>query len=247
MKDHIFEMQLLKGSCVEIEGLEIRPYTLGELVDDIGLEQYYHITAFITIQKRELNAYFKLKDDIYEKTSLFQMLLLHEVVAKSLVDFFKFITRYEVEVEYLQEWQVIIIEQKNKKRVKISHSNIDNIINKILKAYCITIPKEEEDDFNPANEQARLLMERIKKNRAKAPKPKAEVDIASIISALAWKSNNLNIHTVWDLTLYQLYDGFYRLDIIDNYDKTLTALYAGTLDGTKVKLKKQLWYRKYAI
>lgn len=244
MKDHILEMKLLKGTEIDVEGLKIKPHTLEELIEEVTLEEYYKCIGFVSIQKKELNEFFHLESELYEKTSVYQMLLYHELLAQYLVDFFKLVTRND-EVYYFSQWQSIAVEyEEENRRVIIQADNIDNIVKTILKAYCIAEAKEEKDEFNPANEQARKLMEQIRKNRAKAPKPKANVDLTSIISAVAWRSHSLSIVDVWKLTLYQLYDAFYRLDIIDNYDKTLTAVYAGTIDSKAIKMDKQIWYRR---
>ena len=230
MEEHIFEMKLLKGSELDVYGLKIKPHTLEELVDEVGLKEYYRCIGFVSIQKKDLNEFLKLSGEEYKKTSVFQMFLMYEQLATFVIDFLKFVTRTD-EVYYASMWKSITVEY-------------DDIILTILKIYCISLPKEEKEEFNPANEQARKLMERIRKNRAKAPKQKSNVDLTSIISAVAWKSNSLTIESVWKLTLYQLYDAFYRLEIIDNYDKKLSAIYAGTIDGKTEKLDKQLWYKR---
>lgn len=244
MEEHIFEMKLLKGTEIDVYGLMVKPHTLEELVDVVGLKEYYNLIGFVSIQKKDVNEFFKLEGEEYEKTSVFQMLLFHELLAKYIVEFLKFVTRMN-DIYYIPTWKSITVEYPNR-RVVINSKNIDEIINAILKIYCISTPKEEKEEFNPANEQARKLMERIRKNRAKAPKPKSDVDLTSIISAVAWKSNSLTIESVWKLTMYQLYDAFYRLEIIDNYDKTLSAMYAGTIDAKTAKLDKQLWYKRSA-
>lgn len=244
MDEHILEMKLLKGSEIDIYGLIIKPHTLEEIVDIVGLKEYYNLIGFVSIQKKDINEFFRLEGEEYEKTSVFQMLLFHELLAKYIVDFLKFVTRMD-DIHYIQTWNSITVEYDDR-RVVINSKNIDEIVDAILKIYCISIPKEEKEEFNPANEQARKLMERIRKNRAKAPKSKSNVDLTSIISAVAWKSNSLTIESVWRLTMYQLYDAFYRLEIIDNYDKTLSAIYAGTIDSKTAKLDKQLWYKRSA-
>lgn len=102
------------------------------------------------------------------------------------------------------------------------------------------IKREKEEDYNPANSKAKELIEKIKNNRKNAPKPKQLIDLHSIISGVSWKGN-LGISKVWDLTIYQLYDAYYRLNIVDNYDKTLTGIYSGIVDGTKTDFKKINW------
>lgn len=242
-EDHILEMKLLKGSELDIEGLKIKPHTLHELVDVIGLDTYYKLIGFTVLQKKDVNEYLKLDKEVYDKTSVFQMLLANGALGKYIVDFLKFVTRMD-DVYYLDTMFCIMVYYQDH-YVVINKDNVDRILGKIFKAYCITLPKQEKEDFKPANEAARKLMEQIRKNRAKAPKPKAEFDLASIISGMAWKSANTNILDIWQLTLYQLYDGFYRLDIIDNYDKTLSSVYHGMMDAKQIDFKKKNWYRKY--
>lgn len=242
MEDHVLELKLLKGSEINIEGLKIKPHTLHELVDDYGFDNYYNVIGFTVLQKRDVNEYIKLEKEVYEKTTVFQMLLANGMLAQYLLNFFKFVLRID-EVYYMESFFSIMVYYSDH-YVVIDKNNIDRILNQIFKAYCITIPKEEKEDFKPANEAARRLMEQIKKNRAKAPKKKADFDLSSIISGMAWKCSNVNINDIWNLTLYQLYDGFYRLDIIDNYDKTLSSIYHGMMDASKIDFKKKNWYRK---
>jgi len=64
-----------------------------------------------------------------------------------------------------------------------------------------------------------------------------------MISGLGWKANNINIFDVWDLTVYQLYDGLNRLKIIDDYQFTLSGIYAGTIDSGKINLKDINWMK----
>lgn len=236
-------MKLLKGSAINIEGLIIKPHTIGELVDDVGLEHYYKIVGFTSIKKSDLNEVFNFDYEKLKEMTLFQMLMHHEITATYIMDFLKLTARTE-EVYYVEEWMNIMVNLEDT-TVIIDKENVDEIVTTILDAYCIQIEKEKEEEYNPANEHARKLIEKIRKNRANAPKPKPNVDLASIISGVAWKSNSVNIDTIWDLTLYQLYDAFHRLEIIDNYDKTVSAIYAGTIDAKQTNLKKQLWFKKY--
>ncbi len=103
--------------------------------------------------------------------------------------------------------------------------------------------KELKEEYNPANEEARKIIEKIKENKKNAPKPKELITLSSMISGLGWKANNINIFNVWDLTVYQLYDGLNRLKIIDDYQFTLSGIYAGTIDSGKINLKDINWMK----
>jgi hypothetical protein len=74
---------------------------------------------------------------------------------------------------------------------------------------------------------------------AKAKKKDEKINLHSIISAVAWRTVGFN--EVLKLTIYQLYDGFYRLGLIDNYHYTFTGIYTGNIDGSKIKLPDINW------
>lgn len=102
----------------------------------------------------------------------------------------------------------------------------------------------KEPEYNPGNDKAKKMIEMIMKNAAKKPKKKEQMDLISIASGLAWKNVGVNIKTVFDLTIYQIYDGFFLTNRIDDYRHTIQALYAGTIDPKTVKLAQIHWANK---
>lgn len=101
---------------------------------------------------------------------------------------------------------------------------------------------KQEDEYKPGNERARKFIEKQKKNKemvAKLKKKDETINLHSIISAVAWRTNGFN--QLLNLTIYQLYDGFYRLGLIDNYHYTFTGIYTGNIDGSKIKLPDINW------
>jgi hypothetical protein len=104
------------------------------------------------------------------------------------------------------------------------------------------IPKTTEEEYKAGNERARKFLEAQKKRKemiAKAKKKDEKINLHSIISAVAWRTVGFN--EVLKLTIYQLYDGFYRLGLIDNYHYTFTGIYTGNIDGSKIKLPDINW------
>jgi len=120
---------------------------------------------------------------------------------------------------------------------RIDATNFDQMQWVISKANYVSNEKE----YRPANSKAKEMIDRIKKTRESRPKPKEFMNLHSIISGLAWKSKNLNITNIMDITIYQLYNGFYTIENIDNYHHTLTGLYAGTVDGKNINPKAIHW------
>lgn len=134
-----------------------------------------------------------------------------------------------------EEWVEIIPEDK----IKLIHrGNFDEIIRIVRFQNFMSNVSGKKDEFNPANEEARKLADQMERNRQKVEaKKKAQkanekgddddVDISDIISAVTAKSNSINKFNVWDLTLYQLYDEYSRLELIDNYNFNIKAMMAG--------------------
>lgn len=122
----------------------------------------------------------------------------------------------------------------------IDSNNFDKIIN-IIK---IINNIKAKEGYNPANEQARKLIEKIEKKNAIYAKlnKKNAINLFTIISSIAWKSN-IGIDAVWDLTIFQLYDAYSRIALIDNYDKTMQGIYAGTVDVKKINIKDVSWIK----
>ena len=110
------------------------------------------------------------------------------------------------------EYQIFYIGDINN-GIFIYRDNYEEI-KKVLKLQNYIPDKKEE--FNPANEKAKKLMEKIKRNRKtnNAVKKDDSFELYNIISGVAWKSH-IGIDSVWDLTIYQLYDAYVRLDLID--------------------------------
>jgi hypothetical protein len=96
----------------------------------------------------------------------------------------------------------------------------------------------EPEPYDAANEAARKLIEKIKKNRQNVKVPQ-KMNLHSIISAVGWKSQSFDF--ISKLNIYQLYEGFNRLRFIDDYEYIRTGISTGTFDGSKIKLSDINW------
>jgi hypothetical protein len=87
-----------------------------------------------------------------------------------------------------------------------------------------------DDDENPADERAAAIQAKIRESREiirEAKRNSGEdggLSMFDIISAVSTRSNCLNKITVWDLTLYQLFDEFKRLQSVDQYETGILAM-----------------------
>lgn len=121
----------------------------------------------------------------------------------------------------------------------IHRDNFDDIVQVAkLQNYLIQPKKKEEDKANPADDETRKLIEDMERTRQKVESKKNaqkntektdgdSIDISDIVSAVSSKSNSINKLNIWDLTLYQVYDEYSRLEVIDNYNFSIQAMMAG--------------------
>ena len=136
-----------------------------------------------------------------------------------------------------------ILESYNTDELEIVHrDNFDDIVEVVKLQNYITKPQKDAK-ANPADERAEELLRQMEENRRKVEAKKNvnksnsdddNVDISTIISAVSSKSHSINKLNIWDFTIYQLYDEYSRLELIDGYNFSIKAMMAG---AGKVDLK----------
>ena len=89
-----------------------------------------------------------------------------------------------------------------------------------------------------SNSFVRLVKENEKKTRGKN---NANLSIPNIISSVAAKSASLNINSIWDITLFQLYDQFNRLQNNDAY--SINSMRVAAWGDEKKTFDYALWYK----
>lgn len=80
------------------------------------------------------------------------------------------------------------------------------------------------------------LREAKRLEREKNAKNGDGITLPDIITSLCACGVGYTMYNVWDLTIYQLYEAFERVQAKDKYDKEYAAILAGA-DPKKVKLK----------
>ena len=267
------KLTLLSGESINVENLEIAPYTIREIcrygytnymknLQWISLSVDDFINSITDLEKksyleeqrstlRAFDFYIKLGGVDVQRSLLATLGMVFKtddvrvldegVVALNFVKLGIFYIDDEGEIQVNDEK----LEELNENEVMIIHrENFDDIVNVVkLQNYLEKPSSKEELEENPADEEARKLMEHMRKMREKVEAKKnaqksqdsdANIDISDIISAVSSKSNSINRLNIWDLTLYQLYDEYARLELIDNYDFSIRAMMAG---AEKIDLK----------
>ncbi|WP_343209447.1 hypothetical protein [Anaerolentibacter hominis] len=101
----------------------------------------------------------------------------------------------------------------------IRRENFDEIADLILQLNYIA--GKAEQPAKVKNKKASEILKKLQKGRALKPQSKEDaekMDLGNIISSLASYHKSLNLINIWDLTVYQLYDQFYRQNNNNVYD-----------------------------
>ena len=103
----------------------------------------------------------------------------------------------------------------------VNQDNFDDVRSVILRVCCVSTQSAIKPKFR--SKKAQEIYEKIARGReqlekAKHREGKAEFALANLISAVSAKSPTYNLTNIWDLTVYQLYDQFGRLNVNNQID-----------------------------
>ncbi|MCK9577531.1 MAG: hypothetical protein M0R51_16625 [Clostridia bacterium] len=235
------ELKLLKGSSFFVNGIEIKPLTIGEIVD-LGYLQYHRYLKYFV---ENIEDYFKdIPDELKEIIPFDVFIRSDSDILNEFTNAIKFFFK-EDKIKILggDIQSTIFPENKNKlinrdnwlQYCKVV--NIQNCVNKTL-----------DDDYNPKSSKAREIAEKLRKAREKINKIKSknneQLDFSDLISCLATNGNNLNLLNIFNLTMYQFNDQFKRMQMFEEYDINIRSLLAGA-DKDKIDLKH--WISKIKV
>lgn len=100
----------------------------------------------------------------------------------------------------------------------ISSQNFTEVTDIILQRANIQRKKADSEHIKVKNQTAARLLEKLENaSRQTDEQVNKKMELPNLISALASHHNSINMINVWDLTVYQLYDQFYRTRLDDWY------------------------------
>jgi hypothetical protein len=233
LSDNAIHSKFLLNLPVHVEG--IGNFHAPMLTDIVDLTEEYFNMALSTIFFDKS----KLEDESLEQYSNFQLLF----AAINQDDFYRELFFYGLNMHLdspplLHPTGFIYFDELTDESV-LTEEKFDYI--KRLVRIANNIPeKTQEEEYKAGNERARKFLEKLKKQREEIQKVKKQkINLHSMISAVGWKAQSFDF--ISKLNIYQLYDGYYRLGVIDNYNHTMTGIYSGNIDGSKIKLDDINW------
>ena len=122
--------------------------------------------------------------------------------------------------------------------VTLNKMNFDEFQKILVQMFCLNKKKDNEQDYNPGGDRAKMIAEKLKRGRQRAAAAKGEENqkiavFSRYISILA-VGETKDINSFMDYTVYQLYDEFERFELKQNSDVYLQARLAGAQDLEEV-------------
>lgn len=229
------ELRLLAGMEIELDGGYIRSPKIKDIIE-IGEKKYNQYISYLLIDKDNFD--FKGNRDEISNFYLVYFNCYHNEEFKDIFfNALKFIYGVTPTLSFYKE-ELFFYFKNEFRDWKLTNENFDDF-QEIVKI--ATNTRIEKEDYNPGNEKAAKFIEKLKAIKANRPKPKEKINLHSIINGLSWRSNDINIFNIFDLTIYQLYQGFFASEKIDNYQFTLQGMYFGTVDIKKNKIPDIHW------
>lgn len=199
MKLSYFELLSPEPVYIEHVGGIISP-TLKD-ISLIGIQTYQYYVSLLLME----NDVFEALPQNTELATLFQLTL----------SFF-----FREAVTYSASDNCFIVYADDKAVGVISKDNFSSITDLICQRISMK-SKQTEELSKVKSQKAMEIMKKLQKGRAaKAKQTKADrnLELGNIISAVANKSQSLNILNIWDLTVFQLWDCFARISNNNVYD-----------------------------
>ncbi len=149
-------------------------------------------------------------------------------------------------IRFSPEYQCFFLYETEPK--KDTHPKPDGIIHKNLwQQLCQIIAQRNYVEYPASStlqvksKKAKKRLARLEQLRPKQRKVDGNMDIGNIISAVAGKSPNLNLINIWDMTIYQLWDTFYRL--CSNHILNIQSMSVAAWGDQNHSFDSSSWYK----
>lgn len=187
-------------------------------ISSIGYNTYQY---YLNILLMDLKTYFMIigQPEQYEMLSeeeksqitIFDLLTINEQSVNLFQEILNFFIKEDV--TYSLQNRCFLVHKADEVVGIITRENYPQVCDFICQRNCIK-SNQEEDLSKVKSKKALEIMKKLQKGRSEKSKQTESdknMELGNIISAVANKSQSLNILNIWDLTVFQIWDCFSRL------------------------------------
>lgn len=235
--------------------------TLQDIADIGGTETYNYYLSILLMDSekfhemsQEMSGYTELSESSESQKDIFEIFTSNKDSASSLANILNFFIKEDV--VFLQELGIfevranVVVKDNGETEDKyvaigaISKDNYHDVVDVICQRNNVQT-NEVNNTSKTKSKKALAIFEKIKAGRkqmAKTTKADKNMELGNIISAVANKSQSLNIINIWELTIFQLWDCFARLNNLNVYNINAASVSAwGDKDN---KFDFNGWFKK---
>ena len=231
LKDDL-ELLLLSGMPIELNFGKLYPLKLQDIVK-LGYSKYNYYISLLLIDKSNLQNEEDNLNDITNFEVIYEICNFNEQFKKNYFNMLELFSK-----ETVRLWNGFFYFGDLKEERIINKDNFDEFIILLKEINCMI--NKEDNEFNPANEKAREIAERIKRAREKINKVKSKsgenLSLSDLISAFAFYNKNTDLNSIFEMTIYQFNNQFQRMQLVNNYEISIQSLLHGA-DPKKVEIK----------
>ena len=207
-------------------------------------EDYYN-----NFEKDKVEWFKALDDDSKSKIFLYDLIINNKIILYLFLESFNFFFEETIVFNTITNQFVLYeseeaVKNEDKPVGIIDNNNFYDVCDIILQRNNIFKNYANEDFKKVKNNRALEILKKLKKGQEKQNKINKydkKVELPNVISALASYHNSLNMTNIWDMTVYQIYDQFKRVqnNSIYNIESTSISVWGdkeNKFDSTK-------WYQ----
>ena len=120
--------------------------------------------------------------------------------------------------------------------VTIDESNFELIQSVLKEVFCVSNQKNQQGGFNPADEKAREIAEKLMRGRKRVAELNGSANasiFSQYLSILTVGLSSMSLQELMDLTMFQLYDLVERYQLYISWDIDIRSRLAGAKPDDK--------------
>lgn len=130
----------------------------------------------------------------------------------------------------------ILLLSEGEEAIIIDENNFEAFQEYLKNIFCLNSSMNDQQNFNPADEKAREIAEKLMKGRQRVAAQKGEANgsiFTRYVSILTIGLNSMSLSNALNLTMYQLYDLMERYTLYLNWDLDVRTRLAGGKPDSK--------------